>query len=506
VGKIESERTVPIAGDTRRLFGFVAASLLGMMTDQKGFVVVERLTKQLPAPVRYRCRRPLDHTWLRDRKSPSALCRNRLLQLAIAHDAETGPQFAQAMTRYHPISTKALCTVIALMTACQPAILRPATNQQQPPAPVHPTPPPAAVAAPALPQLPPVGAGPPAVEELFTGRVQPKFSIDPLGTSAALRDGEKILAIVAGDRVEPVDIPDPSPVVVKAYPSYADPEAEPIWDVDHYFGQWPDGIWAIAKNAFEACALVRWSSGSWRPVFSHSDIIWAGLTANGHALVFLSFYRQCYADDLSPSMPNCPHGVQGFRAFDADGKPATGAPVLPSVLAPGAWKVRPEVAALPNGEVILSRLSGPELPRKSQHLVVHWTQPQARGTVQWLGDPHEDFRGSLTVQSTGAIHVVSDTNYGYRREGTSWKQWKEPPGSLNIFADQTLWSVTREGELLCSRDGDEWQEVWLGLPTAERPATIRHLWRGTATTLYVVADIGSASHVFRVRNVTQCLK
>lgn len=83
VGKQESEHAVPIARETRRLFGFVAnkfdqirfdrvpdhrdprgkrwdlstllfASLLGTMTGQKSFADVERLTERLAEPVRYR--------------------------------------------------------------------------------------------------------------------------------------------------------------------------------------------------------------------------------------------------------------------------------------------------------------------------------------------------------------------------------------------------------------------------------------------------------------------
>jgi hypothetical protein len=97
VGKPESEHAVPIARDTRRLFGFVAtrfdqlrfdrvpdhrdprgkrwalstllfAGLLGIMTGQKSFADVERLTKQLPSPVRYRfgIRRRIPDTTLRN--------------------------------------------------------------------------------------------------------------------------------------------------------------------------------------------------------------------------------------------------------------------------------------------------------------------------------------------------------------------------------------------------------------------------------------------------------
>jgi hypothetical protein len=97
VGKRESERTMPIARDTRRLFGFVSSrfdrirfdrvpdhrdprgkrwalstllftSLLGIMSGQTGFADVERLTKQIPMPVRRRfgIRRRIPDTTLRN--------------------------------------------------------------------------------------------------------------------------------------------------------------------------------------------------------------------------------------------------------------------------------------------------------------------------------------------------------------------------------------------------------------------------------------------------------
>jgi hypothetical protein len=97
VGKLESERAVSNARETRRLFGFVAtrfdqirfervpdprdprgkrwalstllfASLLGIMTGQKSFADVERFTEQLPRSVRYRfgIRRRIPDTTLRN--------------------------------------------------------------------------------------------------------------------------------------------------------------------------------------------------------------------------------------------------------------------------------------------------------------------------------------------------------------------------------------------------------------------------------------------------------
>jgi hypothetical protein len=409
----------------------------------------------------------------------------------------------RAMTLSHPISTIALRAVIALMVACQPAIL---TANRQQPAPVQPALPPVLIASAAPPQFSPVDAGLSTAEELFADQSSepldhnPEFSIDPLGSSAAIRDRTKILAVVDGDRVEVVDIPDPLKAVTQS-----DPRAAPEpWLYVEYFGQWPNDLWAIATGGGQGASLVRWSGGAWHPVTYYLDILWAGLTAKRHALVFLSFNQDC--DPTTPeqaSAPSC-HGIKGFRAFDADGKSAADVPALPSWLAPGAWIFRPEVAALPSGEVVLSRRSGPDLPHKTQHLVVHWTRPQARGTIQWISDPEESL-GTVRVQTAGQLHIIVESRgYGYRLEGKAWKQWHQPSGTRGIFADNTLWTATTDGDLWCSLNGDEWHEVPLGLPAAKDRVNVLNVWRGTMTTLYVVVDIGSGSRVFRVRDVTQC--
>ena len=405
----------------------------------------------------------------------------------------------------------------AFVTACQPAMVPQPTNQQPPQlAPVHSTPSPAQVAAPAPPQLPPVDAGPPAVEELFIKPADARttsyrdFRIDPLGSVALLCDGAKIRAIADGDRLEAVQIPDPLEVVNEADPMKPMPESIFQWDYVEYVGQWPNELWAIARKAGgtgypSASALLRWSAGAWHAVFYDPDIVWAGLTPKHHALVFRSFFQDCDATVAMQSSRGCPHGVSGFQAFDADGKFATDAPQLPPGLAPAAWSVRPEVAALLGGEVLLSRTGGKDLPRKIQHLLVHWTEPQARGALEQLHDLPEDFSGALKVQSTRQIHVVSTyPGSGYRREGSSWKPWSPPPDTTDVFADSTLWAATREGKLWCSRNGDEWQEVTLGLPAGKDRVIIKNIWRGATATLYAIVFIGADTRMFRVRDVTQC--
>jgi hypothetical protein len=297
----------------------------------------------------------------------------------------------------------------------------------------------------------------------------------------------------------------------EADPNKPMPESIFQWSYVEYVGQWPNELWAIARKSGgtgypSASALVRWSGGAWHAVFYDPDIVWAGLTVKHHALVFRSFFQDCDATTaMMASLPGCPHGVKGFRAFDPDGKSATDVPALPAWLATAAWYARPEVAALPSGEVFLSRIYGADLPQKTQHLLVHWTEARARGTVKWFGDPHENFSGALKVQTTGQVHVVAIYNgLGYRREGNSWKQWSLPPDTTDVFADSTLWASTRVGKLWCSRNGDEWQEVTLGLPAGKDRVYIKNVWRGTTATLYVVVYIGTHKSMFRVRDVTRC--
>jgi len=406
----------------------------------------------------------------------------------------------------------------AFVTACQPAMVPRPTNPQPPQlAPVHLTPSPAQVAAPAPPQLPLVDAGLPTVEELFTAPVDDRrvpyhdFHIYPLGSVAALCDRAKIRAIADGDRLEAVQIPDPLEVVTEADPTKPMPDSIFQWVYVEYVGQWPNELWAIARmpggtGYTSASALVRWSAGAWHSVFYDPDILWAGITPQRHALIFRSFFQDCDATvAMQSSLRGCPHGVTGFRSFDTDGKFATDAPKLPLGLAPAAWYVRPEVAALPGGEVLLSRSGGKDLPRKVQHLLVHWTEPQARGAIERLPDLPEGFSGALKVQSTGQIHVVSTfPGLGYRREGSSWKPWSPPPDTSDVFADSTLWASTREGKLWCSRNGDEWQEVTLGLPAGKDRVIIKNIWRGATATLYAIVFIGADTRMFRVRGVTQC--